>query len=469
MNTRPLPHDLDAERALIGALMINPNAINDIRPILKSGDIYRDENRILFDTLLDMHERGLPLDPITVQDELEKQPHPKHGNALIAIGGFAEITRHFQYVPTALHATRYAQIVAEHGARRRLLWTSEQITEATYKEEPLDLIRQKADRWLGQSTPMVARTVDHIGAALEGMLEKQAQIESGESQFFLPCALQSMERAFGGYARGECTVLSAPTGEGKTALALQEFLDKARRDYSAVYVSTEVYAHVLTERLVSHQGQINYDQIRRGFNPHNTDLPAARGTIEDYKRDRDDAIEKLFKRPLHVMAPVMDFTSRRVTRPDLTPGGIRAALRSYAEKQPLDFVVVDYLTNLELDLGRSSSDRSLIVEAALRTLREMAIELGAALLVVAQLTREAAREREPRLHHLEQSTGIEKGSDNVWLMYAPDSDNNHIRTILGAKGRNVGKSKVNDIHFNGATQTFTDEHSRLLDNPGSGW
>jgi replicative DNA helicase len=456
MNTRPLPHDLDAERALIGALMINPAAIDDIRPILKSGDIYRDEHRALFDTVLDMHARGLPLDPVTIQDELEKR------DALESVGGFAAITRFYQYVESAAHAAHYAKIVAEHGARRRLIWTSDQITDAVYKEQPLEEIRTKAEKWLGQSTPMVTRTVDHIGAALEGMLEKQAQIESGESQFFLPCALQSMERAFGGYARGECTVISAPTGEGKTALALQEFLDKARRGYAAAYVSTEVYAHVLTERLVSHQGQINYDQIRKGFNPHHTDLPAARHSYDEYCRDRDDAIEKLYKRSLHIMAPVMDFRSRRVTRPDLTPSGIRAALKAYAEKQPLDFIVVDYLTNLDMEIGRGSADRSLIVESALRTLREMAIELGAALVVVAQLTREAAREREPRLHHLEQSTGIEKSADNVWLMYAPNSDEAHIRTILGAKGRNVSKGKVDGIHFDGPTQTFTDEYSRRL-------
>jgi replicative DNA helicase len=457
MITKPLPHDLDAERALIGSLMIDPRAIDEIRPILKSGDIYRDENRVLFDTLLDMHGRGLPLDPVTVQDELEKA-----GN-LEKIGGFAEITRHFQYVPTALHAAQYAAIVAEHGKRRRQAWTGERLIEGAHDPTVSpEQLRVKAEKWLAQSTPMVARTVDHIGAALEGMLEKQSQIESGESQFFLPCALESMERAFGGYARGECTVLSAPTGEGKTALALQEFLDKARRGYAAAYVSTEVYAHVLTERLVSHDGQINYDQIRKGFNPHHVELPAARLTYDDYRRDRDASIERLFKRPLHIMAPVMDFTSRRVTRPDLTPSGIRAALRSYAEKQPIDFVVVDYLTNLDMELGRGSADRSLIVESALRTLREMAIELGAALLVVAQLTREAAREREPRLHHLEQSTGIEKGSDNVWLMYAPDADAAHVRTILGAKGRNVSKGKVDGIVFDGPTQTFTDEYSRRL-------
>ncbi len=78
------------------------------------------------------------------------------------------ISATFQYVPTALrHAEHYAQIVAEHGARRRLIWTADKITEAVYDEQPLEVIRQKADKWLGQSTPMVSRTIDHIGAALE--------------------------------------------------------------------------------------------------------------------------------------------------------------------------------------------------------------------------------------------------------------------------------------------------------------
>ncbi len=460
---RPLPYDIDAERALLGSLMVDPSVITAIRPILKTGDLYRDEHKVLFETLLDLHERGFGLDPVTVCDALEK------AGTLEKAGGFADITRFFQYVPTALHAEHYAQIVAEHGARRRLIWTADKITEAVYDEQPLEVIRQKADKWLGQSTPMVSRTIDHIGAALEQMAEKQAQIEAGTAQYFIPAALHDVERAFGGYARGELTVFSAPTGEGKTAFGLQELLDKARRGYGAVYVSTEVYAHVLTERLVSHDAQINYDQVRKGYSDHYTDLPYACPSRDDYRRRMGESYARLNELPLHIMAPVMDVRTRRVTRPDLSPLGIRAALRGYAEKQPIDFIVVDYLTNLELPLGKGSSDRSLIVESALRTLREIGIELGAAVLTLAQLTREAAREKEPRLHHLEQSTGIEKGSDNVWLMYAPDPDKDYVRKIIGAKGRNVSKGMVEAIHFNGATQTFTDTHTRRLNNDEIEW
>jgi replicative DNA helicase len=457
MNTRPLPHDLDAERALIGSLMINPAAIDDIRPILKSGDIYRDEHRALFDTVLDMHARGLPLDPVTIQDELEKR------NALESVGGFAEITRFYQYVESAAHAAHYAKIVAEHGARRNQVKVATKVIELAHDEtKSPEKTREWAEHWLLKTTPLVARTMDHVGAGLEAFIDKQALMESGEGDFAIPAALKSIDDGLGGYTRGECTVFSAPTGEGKTAFAFQELLDKARRGFGAAYVGTEMYAHACIERLVSHDAQINLTQIRRGFHPKYTDLPAARQSFEDYRRDRDDSINRIYSLPLHIMAPVMDVKARRVTRPDLTPNGIRAALRAYAEKQQLDFIVVDYLTNLEIELGRGSADRSLIVESALRTLREMAIELGAALLVLAQMTREGSREKEPRLYHLEQSTGIEKGSDNVWFMYAPDSDQAHVRTVLGAKGRNVSKGKVDGIHFDGPTQTFTDEYSRRL-------
>jgi replicative DNA helicase len=393
---------------------------------------------------------------VTIQDDLERR------DKLADVGGFAEITRFYQYVESAAHAAHYASIVAEHGKRRRLVWAGEQIGQLAHdnKVKPDD-ISDKAEKWLRQATPLVARTMDHVGAALEDFVEKQAQIEAGESTFFIPAALKSVDDKLGGYARGECTVFSAPTGEGKTAFAFQELLDKARRGFGAAYVGTEMYAHASIERLVAHDAQINLAQVRHGFDPKRLDIPHARQSQEAYHRDRDASIERIYSLPLHIMAPVMNGKERRVTRPDLSPSGIRNALRAYAEKRPLDFVVVDYLTNLELDNGQSSAHRSLIIESALRTLREVAIELGAALLVLAQLSREGVK-GEPRLYHLEQSTGIEKSADNVWLMYAPDENAAHVRTILGAKGRNVSKGKVDDIHFNGATQTFTDAHSRSL-------
>jgi replicative DNA helicase len=231
MITKPLPHDLDAERAVIGSLMVNPAAIDEIRPILKSGDIYRDEHRALFDCVLDMHGRGLPLDPVTVQDELEKR------GTLESVGGFAEITRFYQYIESATHAAHYAKIVAEHGKRRRLIWAGEQVAGLGYDEKVSpDVIRDKAEKWIGQATPLVARTMDHVGAGLEAFIDKQSLMESGEGDFAIPAALKSVDDALGGYTRGECTVFSAPTGEGKTAFAFQELLDKARRGFGAAYV-----------------------------------------------------------------------------------------------------------------------------------------------------------------------------------------------------------------------------------------
>ncbi len=104
----------------------------------------------------------------------------------------------------------------------------------------------------------------------------------------------------------------------------------------------------------------------------------------------------------------------------------------------------------------------MIVEDALRVIRDVALEVGAAAIVLAQFSREANRAKKPQLHHLEQSTGIEKGADNVWLMYPPDSEKEYNLVIDVAKGRNIGSSLIEGIHFDGAIQYFTDNYIRSV-------
>lgn len=456
---RPMPYNLEAEQAVLGSLMIDNTAINKIQHILKTGDFYRTEHQIIFDTLLTLFERNEPADTLTMGDELERN------GQLQEIGGPAALSELFLSVVTAFNVEHYANIVADYGARRRLIWAGEQITQAAYTNAPVDKIRDKAEKWIGQASVNTRRTIDHVGSALTDAFAQLDQIQNSKSNFFLPCMLHDVERTVEGFARGECTVLGNFTGNGKTAWALQELMDKARRGFSGVYISTEVYAHVLTQRLLSTATQTNLWQVRRGWRQKDVDegLPYACQDWQTLNARLREGREDIAALPIHIMARVRDSETGRISSPDLSPSGIRASVRAYAEKQPVDFIVVDYLTNLQMPLGKGSSDRSLIVEDGMRTLREMANEVGAALLVLAQYTREASREKKPQLHFLEQSTGIEKGADNVWLGYSPDPDQEHIQSLLIAKGRNMAKGAILDLHFNGAIQRFTDSYIREME------
>lgn len=449
---------LEAEEAVLGSLMIDNASIIKIKPILKEGDFYREKHQFLFETIKSLHERGCPCDPVTITDELERV------GRLGDCGGPAAVTEFFMRVPTAIHVVYYANIVAELGALRRMVWVGTETAAAAYRRESVAAIRQKVEKWLGQAAPLIRNTIDHINPAIEDALAQLQQIRDGQSNYFLPCSLHDVEHAFGGFVRGECTVLGNFTGGGKTAFALQEGRDKAQRGYGVVYVSTEMYAHALSQRNLSAMAQVNLWQVRRGWRKSDVDegMPYACNSWDELERKLLQAQEQFKELPFHIMAKVRDPKTGRVTSPDLTPDGVRHAIRAYAEKHPVDLIICDYLTNFDLPLGKGSSDRSLIVENALRTFRETANEVGAALIVLAQYSREASKSEAPRLHHLEQSTGIEKGADNVWLGYTPDSDNDHIQALEAAKGRNSGKGLVEDIWFNGAIQTFTDAYIRRL-------
>lgn len=454
---RPLPWKKEAEEAVIGSLMIDNSAMTRVIPILKKGDFFTEKHQWMFEAIHALWLRGEPCDPITVTAQLERTER------LGDVGGPAAVTEFFLLVPTAIHVEHYSNIVAEMGARRRLIWVAEQLAKSSYEEGiTVEEIRQKVEHWLGQAAPLVRNTIDHINPAIEDALFQLEQIRNGESDYFLPSFSHDVDRVLGGYARGECTVIGNFTGNGKTAWALQELRDKAKRGFGGVYVSTEMYAHVLGQRNLSALAQVNLWQVRRGFreNDIKEQLPYACRDWGELERKLKDAQAELRELPIHVMAKVRDPQTRRVTSPDLTPPGVRAAIRAYAEKHPVDFIVFDYLTNFDMPIGKGSSDRSLIVENALRTFRETANEVGAAAIVLAQYSREASKSEVPKLHHLEQSTGIEKGADNVWLGYSPDSDQDHIQALDAAKGRNSGKGLVEGLWFDGAIQTFTDPYIR---------
>lgn len=456
---------VEAEEAVLGSLMIDNASIVKIIPILKGGDFYRDKHQWIFEAIKTLHSKGNPCDPVTLTDELERVG--RLGDA----GGPAAVTELFMRVPTALHVEYYANIVAEFGALRRLVWVSEETAAAAHRRESVAAIRQKIEKWLGQAAPLVRNTIDHINPAIVDALYQLDQIRDGESDYFLPSFSHDVDRVLGGYARGECTVIGNFTGNGKTAWALQEGRDKARRGFGVVYVSTEMYAHVLGQRNMSATAQVNLWQVRRGFRESDLkeQLPYACDGWDELEWKLKRAQEELHELPFHVMAKVRDPQTRRVTSPDLTPSGVRAAIRAYAEKHPVDFIVFDYLTNFDMPIGKGSSDRSLIVEHALRTFRETANEVGAAAIVLAQYSREASKSEVPKLHHLEQSTGIEKGADNVWLGYTPKPNDDHIQALDAAKGRNSGKGLVEGLHFNGAIQTFTDCYIRRLAPDSSEW
>lgn len=465
MDNALLPYNMDAELALVGSILVDPAALPKVRSILKTGDLYRKENQTLYTALLEMSDSGIDVDYVTLQEYLEAQGKYEE------VGGFAGVAKLMDYIPTSAHVEHYANIVAKHGAQRRVLWALEKTKEAIYNDVPLETIRIKLEHWMGQATPLVRNTIDHAAHGVSDALIQLEQIEAGTSDFFLPCALHEFERAFGGYARGEVTVIGNFTGNGKTAFGLQEALDKARRGYGVMYISTEVYQHVLSQRLLSAVTQTNLWQVRRGWRKQDIEdgLPYCAESWDDLNKRMKRGQEYLDDLPIFFMAKVRDPKTGRVSSPDLTPVGVRAAVRAYAEKNPIDLMVADYITNFEIPSGKGSSDRSLLVELALRTLRESANEIGAAEIVMAQYTREANKSDEPRLHHLEQSTGIEKGADNVWLGYSPDTAQEYKQKFTGAKGRNSAKGAVEGIEFEGAIQTFTDSYMRRLQETRHEW
>lgn len=450
-----VPCNIEAELAFLASVIRNNSELPSVLAILKPSDFYNVANQMVFEAIVSLAERNEPIDPLTVNNELI------HLGNFAKAGGEAYIPNLLQNGLVSERLEVYARIIIDCAARRRVIWAGEQLVTMARNNAPLSKIRERGEHWLSQSTPMLTKSVDHIGSALDEALGYLEQIENGKTQLFLPCMLRDVERKLGGYTRGEITVYANFTGNGKTAWAIQEALDKARRGFSVLYVSTEVYRHVIANRLISQIRQINFTQAQYGWKQeHVTErLPYGCPDKETFSKEYRLGHEQLRELPIHFLAKSRDPKTGYVNSPSMTPTSIRSETRRYAEKHGIDFVVLDYITDMDMPQG-DGGYRSLVVAQGLRTIREGVNDVGAAGLALAQYTRDAKNSETPELHHLEQSTGIEKGSDNVWLGYSPDSNNEAWQVIKGGKGRNRSKGAIEGLHFNGYIQTFTDNYIR---------
>ena len=432
MEERVPPQSIEAEQSVLGAMLIDKEAIAKVTEVLNADDFYREAHRVIFTAMLELYNKNEAVDLITVTDILRRD------NKLEDIGGIAYITSLANIVLTAANVKYHADIVAEKSVLRQLVKVSTEIAAMGYEanDEVGVLLDTAESRILEISnrkkkadfTPISAVLMDSV-QSIEKLLNNKGGLTG------IPTGFNDLDKLTSGLHPSDFIILAARPSMGKTALALNIVQNVALRAHkrvggdprSVAFFSLEMSKEQLVNRMLCAEANIDSQRLRIGeMNDKDWDaLWAACDTMSKAKIYIDDTAG----------ITVMDMRSR--------------ARRLKAE-HGLDLIVVDYLQLMQGSGKRNTSgDRQQEVSEISRSLKALARELDVPVLALSQLSRgvEARQVKRPMLSDLRESGSLEQDADIVAFLYRedyynPETENKHTELII-AKHRNGPVDTVN--------------------------
>ncbi|MFM8633194.1 MAG: replicative DNA helicase [Planctomycetia bacterium] len=427
-DTRDRPANVDAERAVLGSILLKPDVCDDVALLVRPEDFADDAHQILYRHLLELHDSGRRIDVTIVLERLRTK------GDLERIGGAPSLAEIVQSVPHAAHATHYGQIVRDKAMLRSLIDASTDILRDAYDavDEPRELVARAESKIfsiLEHRSSAEARPIESV--LEEVMVRMDARMKHEHALGGVETGFTDLDTLCGGLHNSELIILAARPSMGKTAFAMNiaEHVSIALKQ-PALFVSLEMASLELADRLLCSAAQVNGHRLRNG-------------TIS--QEDRRRLVQKsaeISAAPLYID----DTPSRTLTE-------IAAVARRLKRKHGLSLVVIDYLQLIEPDNPRDPRQEQ--VAKIARRLKTMSRELDIPVLCLAQLNRQAevSRDNRPRLNHLRESGAIEQDADVVMFVHreeyyqSNDEDRERVKgqaEIIIAKQRNgpIGDVKL---------------------------
>jgi replicative DNA helicase len=411
-----VPYSKEAEEAVIGSILINPEVYYDVAQLIRSEDFYIHRHQWIWETFTQLHNQRIPIDLLTVSETLGQKEH------LEEIGGPAYLTALINNVPTSLHAVHYAQIVEETSVRRRMLSAANEIAKLSFKENiDLETVMDEAEKAVfGVSERRSTRDLQSIHTVLREFTDRIDQLSSQEGDIRgVPTGFTDLDRLLGGLQKSDFLIIAGRPGSGKTAFMLSAAKNAAvkYKQHIAIF-SLEMSNEQLVQRLIAQETGIDSQRLRSG--------------------KLQDKEWQLFAHAVEVLDSTTIFLD---DTPSLTPLQLRTKCRRLHMEHELDLIIVDYL---QLMTGGSRSEnRVQEVSFISRNLKVLARELNVPVLAAAQLSRaiEQRTDKEPQLSDLRESGSLEQDADIVMFIHRPelydhDTTMKHIAQIKVAKHRN---------------------------------
>ena len=411
------PHDIDAEQAVLGSMLTDKDAVIAAIETLKEDAFYREDNKAIYQAILNLYNKSEPIDIITLKDELESM------NKFEQVGGFEYLANLPEKVPTTANVQKYIKIVEEKSILRNLIKTANEIIELGYDPtEDVEDIMDGAERKIFdimQSknqkgyTPIKDALIESV-MTLEQLYNRKQSI-TGISTGFI-----QLDYKTAGLHGSELILIAARPAMGKTAFALNLATNAALRSNVPVAIfSLEMSKDQLVTRILASEAMVDSNKIRTG------------------KLDEDD-----WEKIANTIGPLSESEIYIDDTPGISVMEIRTKCRKLKMEKNIGLVVIDYLQLIQGSNKRASGSREQEIAEISRSLKIMAKELNVPVIALSQLSRavEQRPDHRPMLSDLRESGSIEQDADIVMFLYRDDyynkeSDKKDIAEVIIAKQR----------------------------------
>lgn len=421
--SRQLPCNIDAEKAVLGSILLNDESISLVCEILIPSDFYQQSHKIIFEIMVELNQKQKRIDLISMQDELQKK------NQLDQIGGIVYLISLQEEIPTIGLTEQHAKIVKEKAILRELISSATNIITNCYSqnEKEIESVLDSAEKTIFHiSNKRLNQSFVQLNIWLKRTFSHLSEIKShSKGVTGIPTGFKQLDTITSGLQNSDLIVLAGRPSMGKTALALNIALHAATNGYSVGVFSLEMSAEQLTLRLLSTESCISYQNIRNATisSQEWIELTNVAAKLADLKLFIDDT----------AALSIMD---------------LRVKARKLKAEHGLQFLVVDYLQLLSA--SRKHENRHQEVSDISRALKALAKELNIPILAGSQLSRavDSRMDKRPMLSDLRESGAIEQDADVIMFLYRdivynPDTENPASAEVIIGKQRNGPTGTVN--------------------------
>lgn len=411
------PHNLDAEQSILGGLMVDPYAFDQVSSIVTEDDFYKPAHRKIYAAITELYAKNQPVDIITVSNHLTDKQE------LEAIGGPSYLAEVMNSTPSAAHIESYGKIVNEKALLRKLIHMSGEMVEKAYGES-YESVEMFLDEVEGQifSITEKKKTQGLTGAAelIKDSMNKLTELfENKQDHTGISSGFKALDKMTSGFQPGEITIVAARPSMGKTAFSLniaQHVILREKK--SLAYFSVEMGKEQLMMRMLASEARVNLSDLRIG-------------ALNDNAWPRlIDKASKMAESRLFI-----DDTS------GISPFEIRAKCRRLQAQHGLDIIMIDYLQLMDLKQKVESRERA--VSEISKTLKAIAKELKVPVIALAQLNRgvEGRSDRRPMLSDLRESGSIEQDADVIMMLFREDYYEKNDPEVKGRSEVIIGKQR----------------------------
>lgn len=436
-----IPHSREAEEAVVGAVLINPEVYYDVAQFLSADDFYIHRHKWIWEAFTRLHEQRIPVDMLTLAEELDKV------GQLSEIGGPAYLTALINQVPSSLNAESYGRIVEGHAIRRKMINAANQIAALAYNEETVvDTVMDEAEKAVfNVSERRLKHDLAPISSVLSDYYDRIDELAKRPDEFFgVPTGFIDLDRMLSGLQPSDLLIIAGRPGQGKTGFLLSVAKNAALTHKKKVAIfSLEMSNEQVVQRLIAQETGIDSQRLRSG--------------------KLNDNEWPLFTHSIEVFSDTKIFLD---DTPAITPLQLRTKCRRLHMEYGLDLVLVDYLQLMGGD--QRNDNRVQEVSYISRNLKILARELNVPVLTAAQLSRavEQRTDKRPVLSDLRESGSLEQDADIVMFIYRPDqyekdTVKQNVAEIIVAKHRNGPVGSV-ELIFRSSLAKFENAATKIF-------